>query len=1031
LEKKAAWGILLTLILFPTSILIGLFPIFQSVGTPEQTTFRVCPATLTVGAGETFSVNITLENIPANPGAAGFEFILNWNASILKGISMEEVVIHSVTPPEEWWNIWAVYHDVWNDSVHYGYTWYNITRALEEGYAPISGDVTVATVTLKAIAQGETIIHFQTAIIGDPEGNPIPNTPVDGSVTALPRFYVNPPSITVKVCTTFVIDVKVDYVAYCLGAETELRYNNSMLHCLGISGAHLYFPIDETEPLGYIYFYNIFWDGPISGNFTLASIEFKCIGPGECVLHLHDTVLADPNGNPISHITADGYSINIAEISHDIAITDITILNTIVEQGFSMPINVAVANQGGFTETFNVTVYANTTSIALQYLTLTCGSSTTLTFTWNTTDVALGYYTIWAHASIVPGENDTVDNTLIDGTIQIRPGFHDVAITNVRTHQNFVYAGENVSIYVDVWNRGSFLETFNVTTYADENSTIIGDEITIGNQSLSLPSKGFTTLTFFWNTTGVSPGNYTISAVASTVPEEADPTDNLYINGKIGIFVPIPCYDINIISPIYIKLNPSIFQFDWNVGALKVSLGDMTIESAGYEGLLRVLGSTNGNLHLRIDQPNLEYATYYLPQSGSIQVPLWLLFDPGTYSGTYELQLTICGVHKLKITIDVIDFWVCSNGAYSRPGATVTFSYTLEGGSWVYLEAQPELPSGWSFTVDPPIGTLFETPHQILVNITAAPDAEEGDIGSVTLRAYKNGTNILIWQYTFFASVDSKPPTIETIQPPISTFNGQLLFNATVKDVSGIESVQLYYSVDNGPWNNQSMQWNSGDTFNSTSYTLIIPHVPDNSSINYYIVATDWLRNQTQSDIQTLTVKYDLAITEVKTGKTVLGQGFLTQINVRIANQGTIPNTSLKIAVYANTTLIHTQTIPFLTNGVETTISFYWNTTNLPKGNYKITAFAIPILGETDATDNMLSDGWVFNTFPGDVNADQKVNILDCIILANHFGHVNGNGHTPGTKEWQNCLNSDINSDNRVNILDCIILAGNFGKKWP
>jgi len=95
--------------------------------------------------------------------------------------------------------------------------------------------------------------------------------------------------------------------------------------------------------------------------------------------------------------------------------------------------------------------------------------------------------------------------------------------------------------------------------------------------------------------------------------------------------------------------------------------------------------------------------------------------------------------------------------------------------------------------VDPPIGTLFETPHQIVVNITAAPDAKEGDIGSVTLRAYKNGTNIMIWQYTFFASVDTKPPTIENIQQPKLTSTGDLLFNATVRDTSGIEGVQLYY----------------------------------------------------------------------------------------------------------------------------------------------------------------------------------------------------------------------------------------------
>jgi len=604
------------------------------------------------------------------------------------------------------------------------------------------------------------------------------------------------------------------------------------------------------------------------------------------------------------------------------------------------------------------------------------------------------------------------------------PSIHDVAITHARVSRNFACAGENVSICVDVWNRGTFPETFNVTVNSDQNLTIIGDEIKIGTKSLSLPSRGFTTLTYTWNTTNVLPGNYTISAVACNVTQEADLTDNLYVNDKIGIFASIPCYDINITSPQYVELNPSIFQFNWTMRSLETSLGNMTIDSTGYEGLLRVIGSTNGTIHLRVDQPHLEIANYYLPQNGSIKVPLWLLFDPGTYSGTYELQLTVCGTHRLKITINIVHIWVCQNGVYSVAGGTATFNWTVTGGSWVYLEAQPNLPPGWSFTVDPQIGTLFETPHQIIVNITAAPDAKEGDTGSVTIRAYKNGTNILIWQHTFFASVDNKPPTIETIPQPTLTFTGDLLFNATVKDASGIESVQLYHSVNNGTWNNQTMQWNSGDTFNSTSYKLTIPHVPDDSTVKYYIVATDWLGNQTQSDTQTIIVKYDLAVTEVRTRKTVVGQGFATQINVTIANQGTLPNTLLKIVVYANTTFINTQTIPILANGTATTLTFYWNTTNVPKGNYNIKALVIPILDETDTADNTFEDGWVLVTVIGDVNGDRTVDGGDQISVGWNLWW------SLPHPEYYN-PNADVNGDDACDGGDQITVGNNLWESWP
>jgi hypothetical protein len=68
-------------------------------------------------------------------------------------------------------------------------------------------------------------------------------------------------------------------------------------------------------------------------------------------------------------------------------------------------------------ETFDVTLYADTTFIALQTITLGSGASTTLTFTWNTTGFAKWNYTMSAMADTLLGETDTEDNTLIDGWV--------------------------------------------------------------------------------------------------------------------------------------------------------------------------------------------------------------------------------------------------------------------------------------------------------------------------------------------------------------------------------------------------------------------------------------------------------------------------------------------------------------------------------------------------------------------------------------------------------------------------------------
>ena len=104
---------------------------------------------------------------------------------------------------------------------------------------------------------------------------------------------------------------------------------------------------------------------------------------------------------------------------HDVSILDVTPSRTVVGQGFNLPINVTVQNQGDYIENFNVTLYANTTVIQTQTVSLTSGGSITIIFTWNTTGFAKGNYTISAYAIPVLGETDTTDNTYVDGIVQI------------------------------------------------------------------------------------------------------------------------------------------------------------------------------------------------------------------------------------------------------------------------------------------------------------------------------------------------------------------------------------------------------------------------------------------------------------------------------------------------------------------------------------------------------------------------------------------------------------------------------------
>jgi hypothetical protein len=111
--------------------------------------------------------------------------------------------------------------------------------------------------------------------------------------------------------------------------------------------------------------------------------------------------------------------IQIAPAVRNVAIVDVASSKSVVGQGYSMNINVTVENQGSYTETFNVTLYANTTAIDSKQITLTSLNSTTITFTWNTSGFAKGNYTIWAYAWPVQGETEIADNALVDGSVKV------------------------------------------------------------------------------------------------------------------------------------------------------------------------------------------------------------------------------------------------------------------------------------------------------------------------------------------------------------------------------------------------------------------------------------------------------------------------------------------------------------------------------------------------------------------------------------------------------------------------------------
>ena len=105
--------------------------------------------------------------------------------------------------------------------------------------------------------------------------------------------------------------------------------------------------------------------------------------------------------------------------THDVATTSVKPSKSIVGQGDPVSICVTAENHGYSSESFNVTVYADSIVIAFAGVTLAEGKSTIITFIWNTTDSARGDYIISTAADAVPGETQIGDNHFTGDEIRV------------------------------------------------------------------------------------------------------------------------------------------------------------------------------------------------------------------------------------------------------------------------------------------------------------------------------------------------------------------------------------------------------------------------------------------------------------------------------------------------------------------------------------------------------------------------------------------------------------------------------------
>jgi len=185
------------------------------------------------------------------------------------------------------------------------------------------------------------------------------------------------------------------------------------------------------------------------------------------------------------------------------------------------------------------------------------------------------------------------------------------------------------------------------------------------------------------------------------------------------------------------------------------------------------------------------------------------------------------------------------------------------------------------------------------------------------------------------------------------------------------------------------------------------------------------------SSVDTQMLNLDVAVTDVRSLRTVVGRGLVTWINVTVESKGDVSAT-FNVTVYGNASIIETITLT-LSSGNTSFLNLSWNTTGFAKGNYTLSARAWPVQGDINTTNNLYVDNWIIVAMIGDVaggpgtfpstTPDGKVDIKDLAVIAKCYG-----ANYPDSKYY---ANYDLNSDRKIDIKDLALTAKNYGKIDP
>jgi len=361
-----------------------------------------------------FTININLENFV---DLSSFEFWLGYDTLVLDTVEVN--VDPAFQPPVE---IQIVEPD---GQVH----------VTANTLTPITGSLTIASITFHVTDQGESVIDLHNITLTDSWSEPIPyEEPVDGYFNNIlvAKLYVYPPEIidpTLTPGSDFQIDIKMQNIFNFYSYEFGLAYDSNVITCLGAvihptdNDTNFNTQIIINDASGNIVV-NVTYHPPatpksITAPTTIVSIYFQAKNYGSTALDLHDTKIVKQSAEEIPHEVEDGF---FATLIRDVAIIHVEPSRNVTYPERIINITVVAANLGDIEETFNVTAYYDENKIGTQIvIDLPANQNITLVFPWNTSGLQpCTNYTIKAEATQVPYEQNITNNIYIDGYVKIK-----------------------------------------------------------------------------------------------------------------------------------------------------------------------------------------------------------------------------------------------------------------------------------------------------------------------------------------------------------------------------------------------------------------------------------------------------------------------------------------------------------------------------------------------------------------------------------------------------------------------------------